>query len=494
MARMTVIVEIKVKKGTGTIAEQNYKLPHYLQHDKKFKSVVMKTPPRKQKSAIRQDEEIHAIRGIVEKSKIKELEEWENVLKVWLDTPILPYSGPWQCCDWTPHDHIFNPAHFFQSCSSGSSGFNPWQCCDWTRLTPRGHIFSPHFFRTGRFCSSDFTGDMPISNPCQLFFGVDWFWWIPKGNLYNASSFLQADQMWSSGFRGEDIVIGIVDGGITAQGRVSRTYGTIPNVIGGWPEDTWGTRAYWGGHGNMTSFDALGMAPGANIYDIRIPAEAGDSPFILSPGNISDAFQGYQWALEQYKNDGTPQILSNSWGLTQKAINPEYATDPDYFFTRKAAELVEEGIILVFAAGNCGPLFPIAYCGCSVGPGNDIWGANGAPEVMTVGAANIFSQYVPYSSVGPAALDPKKPDFCGATNFLGYFGSMGIFFPDVGTTTSCPTVAGVTALLKQAKPGLKPGNAKTALQNTAMQILGESGWNNYTGYGVVQVKDASDSL
>ncbi|MCP4111159.1 MAG: S8 family peptidase [Desulfobacteraceae bacterium] len=458
MAQVLAIVEVKVKKGTGAFKEQDLKLPDYFRNDTKFKPVPMKIPPHKQKNAIRQNEETIVIRGTVEEDKIKELGDHENVLKLWLNMP----------------------------CS------NQLQCCGPTQLLiPQCNIFDP-----ARFCPPGFTGEegMPEFNPLQLFSGVDWFWWIPKGTIYNVANFLQADLMWSSGFRGENIVVGIVDGGITAQGRVPWIYGTIPNVIGGWPEDTWGTRAYWGKHANMSSFDVLGMAPCAKIYDIRIPAEFHNSPFKLSTEDIYNAFQGYQWALEQYRKDGTPQILSNSWGLTQKAVNPEYATDPDHFFTRKAAELVEEGIILVFAAGNCGSLFPVSYCGHSIGPGNDIWGANGDPRVMTVGAANIYSQYVSYSSVGPAALDSKKPDFCGASNFLGYSGHIGIAFPDVGTTTSCPTVSGVTALLKQAEPGLTPAEIKTGLQNTARQIWGASGWNNYTGHGVVQVKAALESF
>ena len=55
-----------------------------------------------------------------------------------------------------------------------------------------------------------------------------------------------------------------------------------------------------------------------------------------------------------------------------------------------------------------------------VGPGRSIWGANGHPLVLTVGAVNSRGQLAGYSSQGPAALTPQKPDICSITHFQGY--------------------------------------------------------------------------
>lgn len=92
----------------------------------------------------------------------------------------------------------------------------------------------------------------------------------------------------------------------------------------------------------MTSTDVLGMAPNAQIYDIRI--SNGDA--------ISNALAGFDWAINQHKANGTPQILSNSWGIFQKSWDSEYACNPNHPFTRKVLEAINEGIIVLFAAGN----------------------------------------------------------------------------------------------------------------------------------------------
>ncbi|MCP4246241.1 MAG: S8 family serine peptidase, partial [bacterium] len=196
----------------------------------------------------------------------------------------------------------------------------------------------------------------------------------------------------------------------------------IPRVIGGWPTANWGTTGVaWCWHGNMSATDALGMAPQAQLYDIRI-----------SDGNaISQALAGFQWAIAQYKAGRGPHILTNSWGIFQEAWDTVYATNPNHPFTRKVVEALDEGILVLFAAGNCGNTCPSGRCGSDNGPGRSIWGANGHPRVMTVGAANRLEQFIGYSSQGPAALDPNKPDFCSISHFTGFYNS------DNGTSAAC---------------------------------------------------------
>ena len=121
------------------------------------------------------------------------------------------------------------------------------------------------------------------------------------------------------------------------------------------------------------------------------------------------------------------------------------------------------------------------------GPGRSIWGANGHPRVMTVGAVNKNEQFVGYSSQGPAALDPHKPDFCSITHFTGYFNS------DSGTSAATPIAAGLCALLKQAKPSATHNSIKAALIATAKDI-GPVGWDQHSGAGIIGGKRAYDRL
>lgn len=304
------------------------------------------------------------------------------------------------------------------------------------------------------------------------------------------ATYLGVNQIWAAGFRGAGIVVGIVDGGITAIGRPIKPgeVAKIPRVIGGYPTADWGTTAAaWDYHGNMTSWDTLAMAPDAQIYDIRISAGG-------MAATISAALAGYQWAINQHKANGTPQILSNSWGVFQKSWDPVYATNPNHPFTRKVVEALDEGIIILFAAGNCGQTCPDGRCGPDNGPGKSIWGANSHPRVMTVGAVNLNEKWVGYSSQGPGALDANKPDFCAITHFAGYFPTLSPAHPsDGGTSAATPICAGVVALLKQAKPALTQDQVKTALKNTAKDI-GPAGWDQHSGSGIIRGKGAYDAL
>jgi serine protease AprX len=420
--KLRVLVELRVPKGQEAAAREMAAdlSASSFQVDRSYQPVPMVSPKAKGESLASVADGTVVVRGTIDEAKLAALEAQANVVKVWRDPQIAPFEkSPMR----KSKAVIVKPVPAFGPCA------------------------------------------IP---PCDCDPGT------PKGAIADVALYLGVDQIWSSGVHGEGIVVGIVDGGITAAGRVSG--GTIPRVIGGWPSD-WGTVARWGGHGNMTSTDALGMAPQAQVYDLRI--SDGDA--------VSNALSAFQWAIDQHRADGTPHVLSNSWGIFQEAWDPGYARDPDHPFTRKVVEALDEGILVLFAAGNCGDTCPDGRCDTDVGPGRSIWGANGHTRVMTVAAVNKDEQYVGYSSAGPAALDPHKPDFCSITHFTGFFTS------DSGTSAATPIAAGVVALLKQGNPALTQDAAKGALMSTAKDI-GAPGWDQYSGAGIIQGKAAFDAI
>jgi hypothetical protein len=150
-------------------------------------------------------------------------------------------------------------------------------------------------------------------------------------------------------------------------------------------------------------------------------------------------------------------------------------------------EVIDAGVIVTFAAGNCGQVCPSSRCGSDTGPGRSIWGANGHPRVITVGAANIRSEWIGYTSQGPAALDPKKPDFCAISHFKGYTAS------DNGTSAANPVCAGVIGLLRGHDPTLTQDRVKQALQETAVNLCGP-GWDAHSGYGIINAERAFNKL
>jgi hypothetical protein len=414
-----------------------------LKVDPTYHPVPVSPPAQGAQAAAAQTHDLVVVRGTIDEDRIAELETHPDVAKVWLDPKIAPFSGA------RGSRRRSDPVRPRPSPAEGPGGPCPVPPCDCT-----------------------------FGNPAN-------------GTIASVATYLGVDQIWAAGQRGAGIVIGIVDGGITAIGRTPKQgeVARVPHVVDGSLPD-WGTTAVaWGDHGNMTSTDALGMAPDAHIYDIRISdAAAGSDP------TVSNALAGFQWAINRHASDGTPHVLSNSWGIFQKSWDPTYATDANHPFTRKVVEAINDGILVLFASGNCGAACPDGRCGADTGPGSDIWGANGHPSVMTVGAVNLSEQLVGYSSVGPAALDPHKPDFCSITHFAGYFPTIEPGEPsDTGTSAATPIAAGVVALLKQHQPSLTQDAAKNALRNTAKDI-GPPGWDQYTGAGIIRAKAAWDSL
>jgi serine protease AprX len=427
-AMQKVLVELRVSRSQGVMgASENVGASvSSFRLDTAYEPVPVAASSNVAASIMAANEETYIIRGEVEERSLAELEAQPNVLKVYKDTPIAPFNP--SVLEKTTYD-LVKPMDGKGNCPVGT--------CDCSPTTP-------------------------------------------KGTIADVAKYFGVDQIWAAGFKGQGIVVGVVDGGITAEGRPvdpSEGIRRINNVIGG-PAQDWGTKARsWGEHGNMCATDILGMAPEAKLYDCRIAG--GDS--------ISNALSVFQWAINRHRTDGTPHILSNSWGIYQKSWDEFYATNPDHPFTRKVVEAINEGIIILFAAGNCGGTCPADRCGGDSGAGKSIWGANGHPLVMTVGAVNKDEQFVGYSSQGPAALDPNKPDFCSVTHFRGYFGS------DNGTSAACPIAAGVAALFTQAKPGITQEEMKNLFKQTAKNI-GEPGFDQNTGAGILQPKTAFDKL
>lgn len=419
----SVLVELRYGSGVspqlamGTA--RNIDLPGF-NIDEEFEPVSLNSAASSAEGMLGQQVQTYVVRGTIkDESEIDALRALPDVAEVWLDTPIAP--------------------------------FPVWESEPQPEESPAA-------------------GTCPIS-PCDCAPGT------PKGNMADVANYLGVDQIWAAGFRGTGIVVGVLDSGITAVGRpvkAGETSRRIPRVIGGWPTGDWGTESgKWGDHGNMCATDVLGMAPEAQLYDLRIAGSGG------SPGTISRALQAFSWAINKHRVDGTPHVLTNSWGIFQETWDTTYARNPNHPFTRKVVEAINEGILVLFAAGNCGGTCPDGRCGADNGPGRSIWGANGHPLVMTVGAVNKNEQFIGYSSQGPAALDPNKPDFCSISHFTGYNHS------DSGTSAATPICAGVVALLKQVKPALSQSQAKSLLKVTAKDI-GPAGFDQHSGAGIIQ--------
>jgi subtilisin family serine protease len=148
-----------------------------------------------------------------------------------------------------------------------------------------------------------------------------------------------------------------------------------------------------------------------------------------------------------------------------------------------AADLaVKKGIVVVNSAGNEGNNLDH----------NTLIAPADGDSVIAVGAVNSSGNRASFSSVGPTFDGRIKPDVMavGANNYIATsFGNSYNF--GSGTSFSCPLVAGVCALLLEAKPSLTPMEVMQTLKSTASL---SNNPNNLYGWGIVNALSAVNNV
>jgi serine protease AprX len=306
----------------------------------------------------------------------------------------------------------------------------------------------------------------------------------PAVDLATIRATLGVDPAWNDGFKGRNIVVGIIDEGVN---------GTTYPVTGGFSRP--GSPVAAGSasitsHGSMCAADVLVAAPDAKIYDY---------PFLGIP-NSGGALQMFQAVLDQRRRDGTPHVTSNSYGFVAvpgAAAAPNHEIhDINHPVHRKVREVIAAGVACFFAAGNCGQDCPDGRCDASgIGPGRSIHASNSLAEVITIAAVNNGRERIGYSSQGPGMFEREKPDLASYSHFFGNFGPGrpgGAATPfDSGTSAATPVAAGVAAMLLSAFPGLTPAGLKNVLVGT---VIGGGGWNADFGHGIIDAARAYNFL
>ncbi|AYA64942.1 S8 family peptidase [Alteromonas sp. RKMC-009] len=307
--------------------------------------------------------------------------------------------------------------------------------------------------------------------------GVDCRPFRPGATIADIRQLLGTDAIWQRGFRGQNMVVGIIDEGVN---------GEVYPVVGGFSAENAKLKpgeASITSHGSMCAADVLVAAPAAKLYDY---------PF-LGIANSGGVMSMLQAILNQRRIDGTPHLSNNSYGYTGIPSSTRYPRheiwDINHPVNRKVREVVASGCPALYAAGNCGEQCPSGNCHPSgIGRGDSIHAANSLKEVITVAAVNSRHERVGYSSQGPGIFEHYKPDVAGYTHLFANFGPgrPGGTRPgfDSGTSAATPVVAGVAALLMSAFPHLTPEELKSVLIMGAYN-LGTPGWDADTGYGVI---------
>ena len=333
---------------------------------------------------------------------------------------------------------------------------------------------------------------------------------------------IRADAVRGAGVTGRGVGVAIVDSGVDAThpdlaDHVTHNFKVVGSeyldVLGGpkrRPQDPPGTLVIpvdgssypnadtSSGHGTHvagivaadghTSPSQVGVAPDASLVGYG----TGEAISIFT------ILAAFDHLLEHHREWGV-RVVNNSWGTSARPFDPAH---PVNVATRA---LHDAGLVVVFAAGNDGQEGTINPYSV-------------APWVISVGAASLTKERASFTS-GGFEHDNSEPAGIPEDRHQRFDGErIGIYHPDVsapgtdivssgtptgvgvlapsapggtvtlsGTSMATPHVAGLAALLLQARPSLTPDQVRQVLQASAAPMAGDAAfWQNGYGFGDAQ--------
>jgi hypothetical protein len=260
-------------------------------------------------------------------------------------------------------------------------------------------------------------------------------------------------------------------------------------------------------HGEMVARNAhaiVATAPDVRLLDCPvIPDGIIDLPIFLDSvvAALFSVWAVIGWLQEQEPEPEAPRtgwVICNAWGVFDPSLEPPdvpYANNPGHPVADALRLLEQLGADIVFAAGNCGQFCPNPRCHPDfTGPGASINGANALGEVLTVGAVRIDRLWLGYSGQGPGipGMTQEKPDLCAPSQFADDDDAG----PNTGTSAACGLAAGAIALLRTEWPHSKtaPAALRVKLRDKAAQPYGPIGWQDRTGYGILDLAAAAQAM
>lgn len=204
-----------------------------------------------------------------------------------------------------------------------------------------------------------------------------------------------------------------------------------------------------------------GVAPDAKIVSISNSLRS-------STNSRLKRADGFVWA---YKNG--VDVISNSWGSTTQHAAINEAIADAFKYGREG-----KGCIIVFAAGNDGNRFPVAYP------------ANCNDKIIAVGALDRDGTIAYFSQTGDK-LDVVAP---GVDVLSTIPNNDTISWP--GTSMACPHVAGLAALILERNPRLTVTQVNDLIEKNTKKVgpmvyneTRKNGtWNSHYGYGLIDAE------
>jgi len=314
------------------------------------------------------------------------------------------------------------------------------------------------------------------------------------GKLDLTTAAVNAATAWQAGYTGTGIGVAVIDSGVSNHDDLMHQshrivynqtfvgspsidqFGHGAHVAGIVAGDGTDSNCSQGGLGHKCIRTYTGVAPGANVINLRVLDQNGE-------GTDSGVISAINTAI-QLKSTYNIRVLNLSLG---RPVYESYTLDP---LCQAVESAWKAGIVVVVAAGNDGRdnSFGNNGYGTITAPGND-------PLAITVGAMKTIGTpqrgddlIASYSSKGPTAVDHiVKPDLVAPGNLVvslqaltahleSTYPQNGIPFSTYqsapangtspqyyllsGTSMATAVVSGAAAILLQAYPALTPDQVK----------------------------------
>ena len=303
---------------------------------------------------------------------------------------------------------------------------------------------------------------------------------------YNQIHIMNGDYLHDLGFRGEGMIISLLDAGfyradqfpafdsLNAENRILGTWDFVSDESNVFDNDAHGEAVLSCITANIPD-SLIGTAPKASFYLLR-----------SEDGAHENIIEEYNWAsAAEYADSAGTDVISSSLGYTTfdnfifqgdtlPSENNHVYNDMDGNTCPSsiAADIaVSRGILVLTSAGNSG---------------NDPWYYISAPSdgdsVLSIAAVDPDGFHAGFSSYGPAPDGAVKPNVAAQGAFTVVEGGDGIITEyGFGTSFACPVLAGSATCLWQAHPTATAMEIHDAIQQSANYALAP---NDSLGYGI----------
>ena len=210
------------------------------------------------------------------------------------------------------------------------------------------------------------------------------------------------------------------------------------------------------GDGTASGGKYRGVAPGCEIIGLKVLDRFGN-------GSREDVLCAFDWIF-RYMQKYNIRVVNISVGTTCKN-GKEHSS-----LIRGVEKLWDQGLVVIAAAGNQGPL-----------PGS-ITAPGSSRKIITVGSSDMLVGTEGISGRGPTFECVCKPDLVAPGNRIVSCASKGGYRTKSGTSMSTPLVSGAVALALEKDPLLTNVEIKMMLRDSADDMglsRNQQGWGRF---------------